>query len=55
MEKDNLGWQVRNSVETWTEGVKAAGTLVYNNTVNKKEFKQSWTREKRELWKSKRM
>ena len=38
-----------------TEGVKAAETIEYNDTVNKKEFKQRWKNEKKELWKNKRM
>ena len=33
----------------------AAETVEYNDTVNKKEFKQSWMKEKKELWKNKRM
>ena len=55
MEENNLGWYVRNSVESLTEGVKAAETIEYKDTVNKKEFKQSSMREKKELWKNKRM
>ena len=55
MEENNLGWYVRNSVEPLIEGVKAAETIEYSDTVNKKEFKQSWMREKKELWKNKRM
>ena len=55
MEENNLGWYVRNSVEPSFEGVKATETIEYNNTVNKKEFKQRWMREKKELWKNKRM
>ena len=37
------------------EGVKPAKTIEYNNTMNKREFKQIWMREKKELWKNKRM
>ena len=44
MEENNLGWYVRNSIEPLIEGVKAAETIKYNDTVNKKEFKQSWMR-----------
>ena len=44
MEENNLGWYVRNSIEPLIEGVKAAETIEYNDTVNKKEFKQSWMR-----------
>ena len=55
MEGNNLLWYVRNSVEPLIQGVKAAETIEYNNTVNKKEFKQSWMREKKELWKNKTM
>ena len=55
MEENNLGWYVRNSVETLFEGVKAAETIEYNDTVNKKGFKQRWMREKKELQKNKRM
>ena len=49
MEENNLGWYVRNSVEPLIEGVKEAETIEYNSTVNKKEFKQSWMREKKKL------
>ena len=55
MEENNLGWYVRNLVEPLIEGVKAAETIEYNDTVNKKEFKQRWMREKKELWKNKGM
>ena len=51
-----MGWYVRNSIEPLLiESVKAAETIEYNDTLNKKEFKQSWMREKKELWKNKRM
>ena len=33
--------------------MKAAETIQYNNTVNKKKFKQSWMREKNEVQKNK--
>ena len=55
MEENNLGWYVRNLVEPLIEGVKAAETIEYNDTVNKKEFKQRWMREKKELWQNKRI
>ena len=55
MEENNLGWYVRNSVEPLIEDVKAAQTIEYNDTVNKKEFKQRWMNEKKELWKNERM
>ena len=55
MEENNLGWYVRNSVEPLIEGVKAAETTECNDTVNKKEFKQTWMRKKKELWKNKIM
>ena len=55
MEENKLGWYVRNSVEPLTEGVKAAETIECNVTVNKKEFKQIWMREKKDLWKNKRI
>ena len=55
MEENNLGWYDRNSVEPLMEGVKAAETIEYNDRVNKKEFKQKWMREKKELWKNKKM
>ena len=48
MEENNLGWHVRNSFEPLIEGVKAAETVEYDNTVNKREFKQSWMGEKKE-------
>ena len=53
MEENNLRWYVRNSVEPLIESVKAAETIEYNDVVNKQEFKQSWMREKKELWKNK--
>ena len=53
MGENNLGWYVRNTVEPFTEGVKAAGIIEYNNTANKKEFKKSWMREKKEYGKTK--
>ena len=49
MEENNLGWYVRNLVEPLIEGVKVAETKEYKDTVNKKEFKQRWMREKKEL------
>ena len=57
MDQNNLGWYVGNSVDPLIEGegVKAAERIEYNDTVNKKEFQQSWMREKKELWKNKRM
>ena len=55
MEKNNLECYVRNSFEPLIEGVKAAETTEYNDTVNKKEFKLRWMREKKELWKNKIM
>ena len=53
MEENNLEWHVKNSFEPLIEGVKAAETMEVNATVNKKEFKQSWIREKKKLWKNK--
>ena len=50
-----MGWYDKNSVEPLIEGVNAAGTIEYNDTVNKKKYKQSWMREKKELWKNRRM
>ena len=44
MEENKLELYVRNSVEPLIEGVKAAETIEYNETVNKKEFKQNWIR-----------
>ena len=55
MEENNLGWYVRNSVEPLIESVKAAEKIECNDTVNKKEFKQRWLSENKELWKNKRM
>ena len=53
--KKNLGWYVRNLVESLIEGVKATEKIGYNDTVNKKEFKRRWVNEKKQLWKSKRI
>ena len=54
-EEKNLRWYVRNSVDPLLESVKAAKTIEYNDTVNKKEVKQCWMREKKKLWKNKGM
>ena len=48
-------WYVTKSVEPLIEGAKAAETIAFNDTVNKKESKQNWMREKKELWKNKIM
>ena len=53
MEENNLGWYARNLVEILIEVVKAAETMEYNDTVNRKEFKQRWIREKRNYGKTK--
>ena len=37
------------------EDMKAVETIEYNYRVNKKEFKQRWMSEKKELWKKRRM
>ena len=55
MEENNLEWYVKNSIEPLIEGVKAVERIEYNDTVNQKEFKQSWMREKEELLKGKRI
>lgn len=55
MEKNNLGWYVRDSVELLIEGVEAEETIKCNDTVNKKTFKQWWMSEKKELWKNKKI
>ena len=55
MEKNKLGRYVRNSVEPLTGGMRAAEAIECNDAVNKKEFKQRWMREKKELWKNKGM
>ena len=44
-----------NSVAPLIEAVKVAETIEYTDTMNKKEFKKRWMREKKELWKNKRM
>ena len=55
MEENNLGWYAMNSVAPLIEAVKVAETIEYIDTMNKKEFKQRQMREKKELWKNKRM
>ena len=50
-----LGWYVRNSIEPLIESVKPAETIEYNDAANKKELKQRWMNEKKELWKNKGM
>ena len=47
MEENDLRWYVRNSVKPLIEDVQATETIEYNDTVNKKKFKQSWMREKK--------
>ena len=49
MEENNLGRYVGNSVEPLLQGMKAAETIEYNDTVNKKAFKQRWMWEKKKL------
>ena len=46
MEEINLEWHVRNSVQLLKEGVKVAETIEFNDTLNEKEFRQRWMREK---------
>ena len=53
--RKQLGMVCQEFSETLFEGVKAAETIEYNDTVNKKEFKQRWMREKKELWQNKRI
>ena len=48
MEENNRGWYAKNSVEPVIEGVKAAETLEYDNTVTQKEFRKTWINEKKE-------
>ena len=55
MDENKLGWYVKNLDETLIQGVKAAETKEYNDKVNGGEFKQSWMRERKELWKNKGM
>ena len=50
-----MGWYVKNPNEPLIEGVEATETTEYNDTLNNKEFKKSWKREEKELWKNKRM
>ena len=50
---NNLGWYIKNPNEPLIEGVEATETTKYNDTLNKKEFKKSWNREEKELWKNK--
>ena len=47
IEENNLRWYVRNSKGPLIEGVKGSETIELNNSVNKKEFKQSWMWEKK--------
>ena len=53
MEESNLGWYVRNSVGPLIEGVNAAEAIEYNDTVNKKEFKKSKIKKRRNYGKAK--
>ena len=55
MEENKLGWYAMNSVAPLIEAVKVAETIEYTDTMNKKEFKKRGMREKKELWKNKRM
>ena len=47
IEENNLRWYVRNSKGPLIEGAKATETIELKNSVNKKEFKQSWMWEKK--------
>lgn len=38
MEENKLGWHVKNSAKLPIEGVEAAKTLEYGDTINKNEF-----------------
>ena len=38
MEENKLGWYVRKSVEPLIEGVRAAETIAFNDTMNKKKI-----------------
>lgn len=38
MEENKLGWHVKNSAKLPIEGVEAAETLEYGDTINKNEF-----------------
>ena len=48
-----MGWYDRNSAEPLIEGMKTAETIEHNNTMNKKEFKQSWMGKRRNYGKIK--
>ena len=38
MEENKLGWYVRKSVEPLIEGIRAAETIAFNDTMNKKKI-----------------
>lgn len=38
MKENKLGWHVKNSAKLPIEGVEAAKTLEYGDTINKNEF-----------------
>ena len=54
-EENNLGWYVRNSVESLIRGVRFAKVVDTDDVVSKDEFKRGWINEKEQRWKEKRM
>ncbi len=54
-EENNLGWYVRNSVESLIRGVRLAKVIDTEYVVSKDEFKRIWMNEKEQGWKEKRM
>ena len=52
IEENNLGWYVSNLVEPMIEGVKAAETIEYNDTVKRKmdEGKERTMEKRKDVW-----
>ena len=54
-EENNLGWYVRNSVESLIRGVKLVNVMDTEDVVSKDEFKRRWMNNKEHGWKEKIM
>ena len=54
-EENNLGWYVRNSMESLIRGFRFAKVVDTEDVVSKDEFKRGWMNEKEQRWKEKRM
>ena len=49
-EENNLGWYVRNSVESLIRGVRLVNVMDTEDVVSKDEFKRRWMNNKEHGW-----